>query len=74
MSKLDDVAAPAGICGVYVAPREHVVVNGSPATIDGRPVTAVAPHPRDEQMVFVTTENPEMLGFLPDGYWVIDPG
>ena len=44
-----------------------------PATIDDRPVTAIAPHPHDDDLIYLTTEHPEALAFLPDPYVDLRP-
>ena len=42
------------------------------ATVNGRPITAVAPHPDLDDLVFVTTGPPDSLSFLPDPYVEIE--
>ena len=39
-----------------------------PPTVNGRPITAVAPHPQLDDLVYVTTGPPDALAFLPDPY------
>lgn len=63
---LDDFAQPAGMAGVYLLPREEFDWDSGPPTIDERPVTAVAPHPDADDLLYLTTEHPETLAFLPD--------
>ena len=65
---LDQRARPTGWHGVYVLALQDIDLDALPATIDGRPVTAFAPHPNDENLLYVTTEHPEALSFLPDPY------
>jgi hypothetical protein len=65
---LDTYAQPSGFHGVYAVAMRHFDLDALPATIEDRPITAVAPHPRNEDMLYVTTEHPEVLAFLPDPY------
>ncbi len=39
-----------------------------PPTVNGRPITALAPHPQLDDLVYVTTGPPDALAFLPDPY------
>lgn len=41
-------------------------------TVNGRPITAIAPHPHLDDLVYLTTGPPETLSFLPDPYVEID--
>ena len=41
-------------------------------TVNGRLITAVAPHPHLDDLVYLTTGPPETLSFLPDPYVEID--
>ena len=40
----------------------------APPTVNGRPITALAPHPQLDDLVYVTTAAPDALAFLPDPY------
>jgi hypothetical protein len=68
IQSLDAYVQPAGFHGVYAVPMQHFDLDALPATIGGRPITAIAPHPRNEDLLYVTTEHPETLAFLPDPY------
>ena len=39
-----------------------------PPTVNGRPITALAPHPQLDDLIYVTTGAPDALAFLPDPY------
>jgi hypothetical protein len=65
---LENVAVPAGLNGVYVVPLHALDFENPPPLLRGRPVTAIAPHPQDDDRCYVTTEHPEALAFLPDPY------
>ncbi len=41
-------------------------------TVNGRPITALAPHPQLDDLVYVTTGTPDALAFLPDPYVEIE--
>ncbi len=41
-------------------------------TVNGRPITAIAPHPDLDDLVFVTTGPADALAFLPDPYVEIE--
>lgn len=41
-------------------------------TVNGRPITAIAPHPDLDDLVFVTTGPPDALAFLPDPYLEVE--
>lgn len=43
-----------------------------PPTVNGRPITALAPHPQLDDLVYVTTGTPDALAFLPDPYVELD--
>jgi hypothetical protein len=73
IANLEASAVPAGLDGVYVVPIQNFDLDALPATINGRPITALALHPNDENLVYVTTEHPETLAFLPDPYIDLRP-
>lgn len=61
-------AMPAGMHGIYVVLVQEIDWDEQPLLIRGRPITALAPHPEDDQRYYVTTEHPEALAFLPDPF------
>jgi hypothetical protein len=48
-------------------------IDALPAAIQGRPITAIAPHPHDPDQLYLTTAHPETLAFLPDPYIDLRP-
>ncbi len=66
MDKIDEWVSPAGTAGVYAAPLAPILASSPPLLLDGRPVTALAPHPHEPEMVYLTTENPDVLRDLPE--------
>jgi len=70
---LDKFVKPAGLYGVYIVAMQYIDLENLPATIDDRPVTAIAPHPHDDDLIYLTTEHPEALAFLPDPYVDLRP-
>ena len=62
---IDGQATPAGMYGVYVIAVHALDLDALPALIDGKPITAIAPHQHDDDRFYVTTEHPEALGFAP---------
>ena len=67
-SPLDSAAQATVIRGVYLVPTSALNPDDRVYFIDGRPVTAIAPHPTLADMLYMTTEHPDLLSFLPDGY------
>jgi hypothetical protein len=69
-------ASPALDADVYLIPAvelsETSLLDDAPPTVNGRPVTAVAPHPELDDLTYVTTGHPESLSFLPDPYVEFD--
>jgi hypothetical protein len=63
---LNNLAEPTKLAGVYLAPSVLLDEPRSAWLIDGRPVRAIAPHPERDDVVYLTTESPELLDFLPD--------
>ena len=59
---------PAGVAGVFLTDTRALAGQPYPWLIDGRPVRALAPHPQQPDLVYLTTEHPETLAFLPDEY------
>ena len=65
---------------IFLLSREELFVVGDssemagepPPTVNGRPITAVAPHPDLDDLVYVSTGPPDTLSFLPDPYVEID--
>ena len=52
-------------------PQAEISATGdglAPPTVNGRPITALAPHPQLDDLVYVTTGTPDALAFLPDPY------
>ena len=70
---LDERVMPAGVCGVYVVAIRDIDIEALPALINGKPVTALAPHPGEDDLFYVTTEHPESLAFLPKPYIDLRP-
>lgn len=64
--QLEKVVIPTSQPRVYLVAVAEIDPGGPPLLIDGRPVTAVAPHPEREDLVYLTTDVPETLDFLPD--------
>ncbi|MCK4341926.1 MAG: hypothetical protein KAY37_09415 [Phycisphaerae bacterium] len=52
--------------GVYVLPIEVLNRYAPPWIVEGRLVRALAPHPDRDDLLYVTTEAPDTLSFLPD--------
>ena len=73
IQQLDQHVERSGTRGVYIVAIQNLDLDALPAMINGRPVTAIAPHPRDEDRLYVTTEHPEALAFLPDPYMDLRP-
>jgi hypothetical protein len=69
---IDVFVRPAGAAGVYVAAADDIAAIGGRMTIGGRRVTAVAPHPRIDDLVYLTIGHPESLAFLEDDYVEVD--
>ncbi len=63
---------PAGMAGLYLVSTSELARQGLPGRVDNRPIRAWAPHPEDDELVYVTTEHPETLAFLPDPYIELD--
>ncbi len=63
-----DQVEPEGMAGVYVVAGTELTKQGGTATVNGRPIRAWAPHPEHADLVYVTTEHPETLAFLPEPY------
>ncbi len=59
---------PDGMAGVYVVTEAELAKPGGNGTINGRPIRAWAPHPEHADLIYVTTEHPETLAFLPEAY------
>lgn len=70
--ELDDVARSSGIEGVFVVALADVDLEARPLTIANEIVTAYAPHPTADDLVYLTNRHPEMLSHLPDPYVVLD--
>ncbi len=51
---------------------EPPALDHGPPTVNGRPITAVAPHPEFDDLLYATTEHPESLASLPDPYVELD--
>lgn len=68
----DDFALPGGTHDVYIIPRVYIDPDADIFFVNGRPVTAFAPHPAVDDLLYLTTGHPETLSFLPDDYW--EPG
>jgi hypothetical protein len=69
---IDQFVQPTGLAGVYVVPLGAVDLDAGPWSIEGRRVTAIAPHPEAEDLLYATTGHPETLSFLPDPYVELD--
>ena len=67
-SELDDVARSSGIEGVFVVALADVDFEIRPLKIGHEIVTAYAPHPTADDLVYLTNRHPEMLSHLPDPY------
>lgn len=65
---LDVFALPGGFPGVYVVPRLVFDLDADIHFVNGLPISAFAPHPVVDDLLYVTTGHPESLSFLPDGY------
>ena len=73
IQQLDQHVERSGTRGVYIVAIQNLDLDALPAMINGRPITAIAPHPHDEDRFYVTTEHPEALAFLPDPYIDLRP-
>lgn len=73
VQSLDQVVKPTGMSGVYLTALRNIDLDALPAVIAGRPVTALAPHPHEEELIYLTTDHPETLAFLPDPYLDLRP-
>jgi hypothetical protein len=60
----ETAAVRTGRRGVYIVPLHAIDLEALPARIEGRPITALAPHPDEEDYLYVTTGQPESLAFL----------
>ena len=69
---LDQVAQETGLAGVFVVPLGAIDLDAGPLSLGGRSVTAIAPHPQADDLLYVTTDHPETLSFLPDPYLELD--
>lgn len=67
----DSFAQSGGSSGVFVVPLVYIDPTADLYFVEGRAVTAIAPHPTVDELVYVTTGHPAMLGFLPDDYFEI---
>lgn len=67
-----ELPEPAGMPGVYLLPIELLRQYPPPWLIDDRPVRAWALHPERDDLLYLTTEHPESLAFLPDAYVEVD--
>jgi hypothetical protein len=56
------------LAGVFLVPLGVLELDVGPLSVQGRRVTAVAPHPEADDLLYVTTGHPETLAFLPDPY------
>lgn len=63
---------PTGTADVYVLPIELLLRYAPPWIINDRPVRAWAPHPERDDLVYVTTDDPERLALLPEAYVELD--
>jgi hypothetical protein len=63
---------PAGMIGLYVVPTADFVRYAAAGRIDERPIRAWAWHPEHDDLIYVTTEHPETLAFLPEPYIEVD--
>ena len=66
--ELDDVAQTSGIEGVFVVALADVDFETRPWKIGNEVVTAYAPHPTADDLLYLTNRHPEMLSHLPDPY------
>lgn len=69
---LDKVVQETGLNGVFIVPIGAIDIDRGPWSIRGRRVRAIAPHPDDDDLFYVTTRHPETLAFLPDPYLELD--
>ncbi len=58
--------------GVYIVPVDSLSAADASWTIVRRPIRAWAPHPDIDDLVYVTTEAPDTLGFLPGPVYELD--
>ena len=65
-------ADPANPAGIYVVPIEELNKYAPPWFIEGRPIRAMAAHPEYDDLVYLTTEAPDSLAFLPGQYVEFD--
>ncbi|MBL8879823.1 MAG: hypothetical protein JNG88_11950 [Phycisphaerales bacterium] len=65
----DSFAQSGGFGGVYVVPLAYIDPTADIYFVEGRVVTAIAPHPTVDELVYVTTGHPATLSFLPDEYF-----
>ncbi len=77
---LEALAQPSGLPDVFMIQlASQADINDlfddlpPPPTLFGRPITAVAPHPELEDVVYVTTGPPEALLFMPDAALIFPP-
>jgi hypothetical protein len=63
---------PVGMAGVYVVSPTDLARCAPDGRINGRPIRAWAPHPEHDELIYVTTEHPETLAFLPEPYIEVD--
>lgn len=59
---------PADPASVYVVPIDELHKYAPPWFIEGRPIRALAAHPERDDLVYLTTDAPDSLAFLPDHY------
>jgi len=64
----DKFVQGTGFADVYVVPMGVLDLDAGPLSVQGRRVTAVAPHPEADDLLYITTGHPETLAFLPDPY------
>mgnify|MGYP001343352901 FL=1 len=67
-----DKLQPTGMLGVYVVATVDFARYAADGRINQRPIRAWAPHPDHDDLVYLTTEHPETLAFLPDPYVEVD--
>lgn len=65
---LGDTARKTAVGQVYLVPLGELSDVDEPLRIEGREVTALAPHPTLADWWYLTTGHPELLAFLPDPY------
>lgn len=65
----DTFAQSGGSSDVFMIPLVYIDPDADLFFLNGRVVTAMAPHPTVDDLVYATTGHPELLSFLPDGYW-----